>query len=80
MNADRDAARRAGRAVDEGLESVFTRLGPPSGPDQIVASTVGSFWYCLPCAVKQSYSEPARRRDLMAQYTYFCDDCGTRIS
>lgn len=49
-------------------------------PNEIVAYTVGSFWFCLEHKPEDKGVNRALRSDLMPVYTYNCDKCGKRIS
>jgi hypothetical protein len=50
---------------------------------EVVAYTLGSFWFCQPCARTREEREtlvPTRRADLMGVYKYVCDQCGKTIA
>lgn len=55
---------------------------PGADPNEVVAYTMGSFWFCPPCARAQGTEglEATRRYCLMDVYTYHCDQCGKPIT
>jgi predicted RNA-binding Zn-ribbon protein involved in translation (DUF1610 family) len=52
----------------------------PKPDNTLVAYTAGSVWYCLSCGKDLTARDEVGRDQLLSDYVYRCDQCGTAIT